>query len=102
MIQDGGFADSDPDLSRLALKLTEKRFRYDRKTKELQTVSFLSDALESSQLRDVLLRIGRLAPDFTIFSELVSQDSFKTLISSLSPMVIEQLDTCFKPSFLTS
>ena len=45
--------------------------------------------------RDSLLKIGRLCPQFTVFTELATQECFSNLIGNLSGAVVKELDHCF-------
>mmetsp|Transcript_10068 Transcript_10068/g.12667 ORF Transcript_10068/g.12667 Transcript_10068/m.12667 type:complete len:83 (+) Transcript_10068:2535-2783(+) len=46
-------------------------------------------------MRDTLLKIAALSPEFSISRFLRDQRSFKTLVDTISPEVIKTLNTCF-------
>lgn len=89
------------DLRRLALKLTEKCFKYCKVTKEVKTISIVAEMFKEPSKRDILLKIGRMCPNFSIFSEIATQDDFGKLLNNLSPAIIDELNNCFKSNFKT-
>ena len=52
--------------------------------------------------RDILIKIGRHCPRFTVFSELANQKSFKEMIENMSSTVTEEFKHCFQPTFRSS
>jgi len=58
-------------LKALATKLTEKRFVYE--DCKLRAVSLLTPGQKESVVRDILIKIGRLSPNFSYFKEFNSQ-----------------------------
>ena len=89
------------DLSRVALSLTEKRLQYDPERKTLSTQSEITLSMSSPVIRDLLIKTGQLCQQFTLFSELASQDSFEELAKKFTPTVIEELNRCFKSTYRT-
>ena len=96
------YAPNHPYLILLAQKLTEKSIEFNQESNQLKTLSILQWELDDPAKRDVLIKIGRLTPSFSIFSELTSQDSFQKLFQKLSPTVIEELNHCFMETHKTS
>lgn len=89
------------DLRRLALKLTEKCFKYCKVSKEVKTISIIAEMFKEPSKRDILLKMGRMCPNFSIFSEIATQDDFGKLLNNLSPAIIDELNNCFKSNFKT-
>ena len=90
------FDRSNPDMFKISRRITQKYCEthysvHDTKNNKVckvRTASILSKVLHKSSQRDILLKIGRLCPQFTLFSELASQDSFMEISSSFSPTLI--------------
>ena len=51
--------------------------------------------LDMAATRDVVLKIGQLSPNFSVFNEFTSHESFSTLISCLTPTVLESFNRSF-------
>ena len=45
--------------------------------------------------------MGQLYAGFSIFTEFASQDSFKSLLAKMSPVIGEELNRCFQLTFNT-
>ena len=92
---------------KLAHRLTEKRFVHREQLmaqgnnlpRKFKTVSLLSDNLDAAPKRDLLIKIGRFCPKFTVFSELYNQDSYKRMVSAMTPILAEEFNHCFQSSF---
>ena len=87
------------DLWRVGLTLTEKTCEpiadeNDQKAKVI-TKSLFSKIWEDPATRDVMLKIGRLYPRFTIFTEFASQDTFASALKKLTPTLTQELNNCF-------
>ena len=61
----------------------------------MQTNSAITDLWEDAAARDEMLKIGRLYPRFTIFTEFASQETFAKAIGKRSPTLINELSNCF-------
>ena len=51
--------------------------------------------LGQAAMRDVVLKIGQLSPNFSVFKEFTSHESFSTLITCLTPTVLESFNRSF-------
>lgn len=105
------FAEDDVRLLKLARRITLKHFKYDPYVKknpwdgyrrDYATVSHLSENMFEGPKRDILLKIGRHCPKFTLFSELASKYSFSDMVSNMSNTVAEEFKHCFQPTFRSS
>ena len=57
--------------------------------------SYLTRSIKDSGLRDVLLKIGRTCPSFSLLNTVSSQANFGEWISPCSPETANELDNCF-------
>ena len=71
-LQESELPSDHPDLRRLARKLTEKRFDYNAQSQKVFTMSIISSMFLHPSKRDTLLKMGRLCPKFSVFTELAS------------------------------
>lgn len=54
--------------------------------------SLLRKSLGKPKLRDLLFKIGRFSPAFSIFEILINQDDFKNMIETCTSQVIQELE----------
>jgi len=85
------------DLWRVGLSLTEKTCEPipDEKKAKVITQSLFSKLWQDPATRDVMLKIGRLYPRFTIFTEFASQETFASALKKLTPTLTQELNNCF-------
>lgn len=81
---------------RLSNMMTLKTCVYDLETKQVKTSSILSRKFGDAAKRDTLIKLGRMCPEFTIFTELASQACFERLIDNISATFINELNNCFQ------
>ena len=81
-------------LSDMLVKKTYLQLKNDGTQLELQ--SYLSRSLTNSGLRDAILKIGRLSPNFSVFKIFQGQDDFGQLIEKSTPQTTAELESCFE------
>ena len=72
-----GLETTNPDLRRLSTILLSKTYleKNDDGT-ELELQSYLTRIMNNSGLRDAILKIGRLSPNFSVFKNFSNQEAF--------------------------
>ena len=90
-----GEQEKKPDLRRLNFMLSKKNYYWLDENGIFRIESLLQKELDNMSLRDQLLRLGGLSPDFSLCRFLRNQQSFKSIMHSISPEAIHALSTCF-------
>jgi len=72
-----GLETTNPDLRRLSTILLNKTYlEQNADGTELVLQSYLSRSMDNSGLRDAILKIGRLSPNFSVFKTFADQEAF--------------------------
>lgn len=85
-----------PDLRRLCDILTRKTITEVKDGESVAIHSYLSMNLENTSLRDAILKIGCISPDFSILDFFSDQEDFQKMIKSATPQTTIELDSCFR------
>ena len=81
-----------PDLRRLAFSLMKKIYLSDDGSKLL---SYLQKNMTKTSERDILMKIGRFSPAFTMVGGFNSQEDFREMLQSATPQISQELNNCF-------
>jgi len=72
-----GLETTNPDLRRLSTILLNKTYlEQNADGTELVLQSYLSRSMDNSGLRDAILKIGQLSPNFSVFKTFADQEAF--------------------------
>ena len=77
-----------------------RKVEYNKETKQIEVASLLQKSLKSRNLRDSLLKLGCLSPQFSLTQAFDTQSSFEEISKSMTPQVVEALDNSFVQSGL--
>ena len=87
-------SDLEPRL--LAYLLRYSELKLDSDANRIEAESFVSQMIRKTSKGDAILKIGQLAPEFSLTHILDSQTSFKdVVVENNSPTVIESLNNSF-------
>lgn len=90
-----GLETYNPALRRLSDMLVKKTYlQLKTDGTELELQSYLSRSLSNSGLRDAILKIGRLSPNFSVFKIFQSQDDFGQIVEKSTPQTTAELESC--------
>jgi len=92
-VEEGYF--DEKDICNLSLKICEKQFIYDADKDTVRSVSLLTPGQLSATVRDALIKICRLNPNFSYMTEFSSQRSFVEARRNLTAPLIEEFHHCF-------
>ena len=81
-----------PHLRRLTFCLLNKIYLSEDCSR---VVSYMQKIQAKTTERDVLLKIGRSSPSFTLVGAFNCQEDFREMIQSATPQVSEELNNCF-------